>query len=86
MMSIILVCVPATLIGVIAGAIYASRMGKDLDQDPEEDRKVCLKSQLYDAGADNNSCFTSRRIWIGQALLNKTNKSKKWKARNCWQK
>lgn len=33
--DILMVCVPATLIGVLGGAIYASRMGKELDQDEE---------------------------------------------------
>lgn len=35
LIDIMQVCVPATFIGVLAGAVYASRMGKDLDKDPE---------------------------------------------------
>ena len=33
--DILKVCIPATFIGVLAGALYASRMGKDLDKDSE---------------------------------------------------
>jgi anaerobic C4-dicarboxylate transporter-like protein len=33
--EIMKVCVPATLLGVLAGALYAGRMGKDLDRDPD---------------------------------------------------
>jgi anaerobic C4-dicarboxylate transporter-like protein len=32
---ILLVCVPASILGILAGSLYASRMGKDLDKDPE---------------------------------------------------
>ncbi len=34
------VCIPATLAGVIAGALVASRLGKDLDLDPEYQRRL----------------------------------------------
>ncbi|EGO62889.1 anaerobic C4-dicarboxylate transporter family protein [Acetonema longum] len=35
LVDILKVIIPATLTGVVAGALYASRMGKDLDKDPE---------------------------------------------------
>lgn len=35
LLDILRVCIPATFIGVLAGALYASRMGKDLDKDSE---------------------------------------------------
>lgn len=35
LIDILMICVPATLIGVAGGSIYASRMGKDLDKDEE---------------------------------------------------
>jgi anaerobic C4-dicarboxylate transporter-like protein len=35
LIDILMVCVPATFIGVLTGSLYASRMGKDLDKDPE---------------------------------------------------
>ncbi|MEH2921868.1 anaerobic C4-dicarboxylate transporter family protein [Samsonia erythrinae] len=38
--SIMLVCVPATLIGVAAGALSAFSMGKELADDPEYQRRV----------------------------------------------
>jgi anaerobic C4-dicarboxylate transporter DcuA len=34
------VCIPATLAGVLAGALVASRLGKELDQDPEYQRRL----------------------------------------------
>jgi anaerobic C4-dicarboxylate transporter-like protein len=34
LVDIMKVCVPATLLGVLAGALYASRMGKELEKDP----------------------------------------------------
>lgn len=33
--DIMMVCVPATIIGCFAGSLYATRMGKDLDKDEE---------------------------------------------------
>ena len=33
--DILLVCIPATLIGVLAGVWFASKRGKDLSEDPE---------------------------------------------------
>lgn len=33
--AILLVCVPASLLGLVAGAFYAGRMGPELDSDPE---------------------------------------------------
>ncbi len=35
LVDILKVTIPATIIGVFAGALYSSRMGKDLDKDPE---------------------------------------------------
>ncbi|HET9598234.1 MAG TPA: anaerobic C4-dicarboxylate transporter [Anaeromyxobacteraceae bacterium] len=45
---ILAVCIPATLIGCGMGAIMASRMGKDLSEDPEYLRR--LSQGLLDAG------------------------------------
>jgi anaerobic C4-dicarboxylate transporter DcuA len=33
--DILMVAIPSTLVGVFAGALFASRMGKELDKDPE---------------------------------------------------
>ncbi|MEN6383848.1 MAG: anaerobic C4-dicarboxylate transporter [Phycisphaerales bacterium] len=35
LIDILMVTIPATIVGVLAGAFYCSRMGKDLDKDPE---------------------------------------------------
>lgn len=35
LVDILIICIPSTLLGVLGGAIYASRMGKDLDKDEE---------------------------------------------------
>ncbi|MGA8890276.1 MAG: anaerobic C4-dicarboxylate transporter [Anaeromyxobacteraceae bacterium] len=38
--GLLAVCVPATLAGVLAGAVVASRMGKELADDPEYQRRL----------------------------------------------
>lgn len=38
--TILMVCIPSTLLGVIAGAIAVSFMGVDLEQDPEYQRRI----------------------------------------------
>jgi anaerobic C4-dicarboxylate transporter DcuA len=38
--GLLAVCIPATLAGVLVGALVASRMGKDLDVDPEYLRRL----------------------------------------------
>jgi anaerobic C4-dicarboxylate transporter DcuA len=38
--GLLAVCIPATLLGVFVGALVASRMGKDLDVDPEYLRRL----------------------------------------------
>jgi anaerobic C4-dicarboxylate transporter DcuA len=38
--GLLAVCIPATLAGVLAGALVASRMGKELDVDPEYQRRL----------------------------------------------
>src|SRR5512137_221232 len=38
--GLLAVCVPATLAGVLAGALVASRLGKDLADDPEYQRRI----------------------------------------------
>ena len=35
LMNILMISVPCTLLGVLAGAIYSLKVGKELDQDPE---------------------------------------------------
>jgi anaerobic C4-dicarboxylate transporter DcuA len=38
--GLLAVCIPATLAGVLAGALVASRLGKELDVDPEYQRRL----------------------------------------------
>ena len=38
--GLLAVCIPATLAGVLAGALVASRLGKELDLDPEYQRRL----------------------------------------------
>ena len=40
LLSLLSICVPATLLGVFAGAFYSNRMGKELNEDPEYLRRV----------------------------------------------
>jgi len=40
LVGLLAVCIPATLTGVLAGALVASRMGKELDADPEYLRRL----------------------------------------------
>lgn len=35
LIDILMICIPATLLGVLGGALYACRMGKDLEKDEE---------------------------------------------------
>ena len=35
LIDILLICIPATLLGVLAGCLYSARMGKDLEKDQE---------------------------------------------------
>lgn len=40
MSTILAICIPATLVGVLAGCLYACRMGKELADDPEYQRRL----------------------------------------------
>ncbi|MBE6181938.1 MAG: anaerobic C4-dicarboxylate transporter [Rikenellaceae bacterium] len=44
--DILKICIPATLVGILAGALYSMRVGKELVDDPEYIRR--LKSGLLD--------------------------------------
>lgn len=76
LMNIILICVPATLIGVIAGAIYASRMGKDLDQDPEYLERVSkglikplVKKESFKISATRDAKISVALFLFGAVLI-----------------
>lgn len=40
LLNIMMISVPATLLGVLAGAFYSMRMGKELEDDPEYQRRL----------------------------------------------
>lgn len=75
LMNILMISVPATLIGVFAGALYCSRMGKDLDKDPEYlDRlskglvKPIVKKENFKITASKNA-KTSVVLFLAAAVL-----------------
>ena len=57
LMNILMISVPCTLLGVLAGAIYSLRVGKELDQDPEYLKRVAnheFSTKHYEAkGVEN---------------------------------
>lgn len=55
--DILMISVPCTLAGVLAGAFYSLRVGKELDQDPEFLRRVAdgeFSTQKYESKNVNN--------------------------------
>ena len=46
LMDILLISIPCTLIGVLAGAFYSLRVGKDLEDDPKYQRRLA-KGELF---------------------------------------
>jgi anaerobic C4-dicarboxylate transporter DcuA len=52
--GLLTVCIPSTLLGVMAGAVVASRMGRELKDDPEYQRRLAageLKAATHAAAA-----------------------------------
>ena len=56
-MNILMISVPCTLLGVLVGAIYSLKVGKELDQDPEYLKRVAnheFSTEHYEAkGVEN---------------------------------
>src|SRR5213078_1973164 len=52
--QILMICVPATLIGVIVAALVQTRIGVELDQDPEYRRRVA-SGELKESDATDAS-------------------------------
>src|SRR4051812_39426265 len=53
--QILMICIPSTLLGVIVAALVQTRIGKELDQDPEYLRRVAageLKEEAADGSAE----------------------------------
>ena len=57
LMNILMISVPCTLLGVLVGAIYSLKVGKELDQDPEYLKRVAnheFSTEHYEAkGVEN---------------------------------
>src|SRR4051812_2742748 len=53
--QILMICVPATLIGVIVAALVQTRVGKELDQDPEYLRRVASGELKDEAGGADDA-------------------------------
>lgn len=63
LLDILMVTIPATLLGVFLGALYSLRVGKDLENDPEYQRR--LNEGLIDSSHYQLKSITNKR----QALL-----------------
>lgn len=55
LMDILLISVPCTLLGVLAGALYSLKVGKELEDDPEYQRRLAL-------GEMNNSHYEAAKV------------------------
>lgn len=70
LIDILMVCIPATLIGVVCGCLWASRVGKELAEDPEylarvqrgESAPINEKANI--AEAKEFSASTKRAVWL----------------------
>ncbi len=73
LIDILVVCIPATLIGVLVGALYASRMGKDLEKDSEYLKRVAEgKSTAINERSvvnNQNSFGKKEKLSVGLYLL-----------------
>jgi anaerobic C4-dicarboxylate transporter DcuA len=65
-LSVMKVCIPACLIGVIAGALSVLKMGKDLDQDPEFQEK--MKDPEFSKSLDQTPRQSPKEIKKGAKL------------------
>jgi anaerobic C4-dicarboxylate transporter DcuA/anaerobic C4-dicarboxylate transporter DcuB len=63
LMDILLISIPCTLIGVLAGAFYSLRVGKELEDDPKYQRRLA-KGELF-----NNKVVERKIENIKSALL-----------------
>ena len=70
LIDILIVCIPSTLIGVIAGSLWAARMGKDLNLDQEYLDRVAkgesapINEKAKIAVAKDFSASTKCAVWI----------------------
>ncbi|MBR6887540.1 MAG: anaerobic C4-dicarboxylate transporter [Selenomonadaceae bacterium] len=70
LVDILMVCIPATLIGVVCGCLWASRVGKELAEDPEYLERVQrgeaapINEKANIAEAREFSASTKRAVWL----------------------
>ena len=73
LIDILMICIPATLIGVVSGAFYAARMGKELKEDPEYLERVAAgRAAAIDEKSDigNKTEFGMKeKLSVGLYLL-----------------
>ena len=63
------VCIPATLVGVLVGALVASRMGKELKDDPEAQRRLSKDGKRAAAGEKRAPATLQAKLAVGLFLL-----------------
>ena len=70
LVDILMVCIPSTLIGVVCGCLWASRVGKELAEDPEYIARVQrgesapINEKANIAEAKDFSASTKRAVWL----------------------
>ena len=67
LMNILMISVPCTLLGVLAGAIYSLKVGKELDQDPEYLKRVAnheFSTEHYEAKGIENQMKAALSVSI----------------------
>lgn len=70
LIDILLVCIPATLIGVVAGSLWSARVGKDLKDDQEYLARVAageaapINEQVKIAEAKSFDESAKRAVWL----------------------
>ncbi len=70
LIDVLIVCIPSTLIGVVCGCLWASRVGKELAEDPEylarvERGESAPINEKADIATDREfSASTKRAVWL----------------------
>jgi len=68
LLQIMMVAVPSTLLGVLAGALYSMRVGKELDQDPEFLRR-CAKGEFKTDREYQRKAFDTRKAVLSLIIF-----------------
>ena len=69
MLTIMSICIPATLCGVFLGSVYCSRVGVELKDDPEYQRRlaegmITLKKNIAETAQVEATPEAKRSVWI----------------------